>query len=78
LTRAFKAHSLLTPRACNDHTQHSNNHKGTNPISYVYRVLTVQTYLEDTVSLAQDTNKLGVVTVHIPLANPSMTNTDHP
>jgi len=36
-----------------------------------------QTYLEDTVSLSQNTNKLGVVTVHIPLANPSMTNTDH-
>ena len=28
---AFKAH-LLTPGACNEHTQHSNTHKGTNSI----------------------------------------------
>src|SRR5271170_1663090 len=48
------------------------------PIFYIYHVLMKQTYLEDTVSLSQNTNKLGVVTVHIPLANPSMTNTDHP
>jgi hypothetical protein len=47
------------------------------PFFYVYCVLMEQTYLEDTVSLSQNTNKIGVVTVHIPLANPSVTNTDH-
>jgi hypothetical protein len=36
------------------------------PFFYVYRVLMKQTYLEDTVSLSQNTNKLGVVTVHTP------------
>jgi hypothetical protein len=47
------------------------------PFFHVYSVLMEQTYLEDTVSLSQNTNKIGVVTVHITLANPSMTNTDH-